>query len=173
MRFDEQESLNVIQTSRNHIMQRVQGAGFFTCVSSQGLIYCHLVGSVQCPDCSDVFHRLMSQCICGYQPSLLSGEILAIDSPDSTRLATVEQVMKKFGAPTIRALQQDGKIYALEGSQRLAVAKQLDLTPRIVMMPGNYSMLWSDWGNPLQTAQDWFDTQRNDALGRWRTSYIF
>lgn len=64
-------------------------------------------------------------------PSAMGVTVYAPNRVSRTKLPSVIEEMKRIGAPTIRAYY-DGEAYqALEGSHRLAAAKELGLTPVI------------------------------------------
>lgn len=52
---------------------------------------------------------------------------------DGQHLYTVLQEMTLCGAPTVRCVRHDGKLYALDSSHRLAAAAKLMLAPKIVV----------------------------------------
>ncbi|MEG9884160.1 MAG: hypothetical protein V6Z86_06005 [Hyphomicrobiales bacterium] len=75
--------------------------------------------------------------------------IYAIHGPDAARLEGVVTVMRRLGAPTIRAVDCGDHYMALEGSHRLAAASRLDLTPELVVYDATTLIDISDY--------DWFD----------------
>jgi hypothetical protein len=52
---------------------------------------------------------------------------------DDGHLGKVAADMDHHGAPTIRVVEFDGELYAIEGSHRLAVAKERDIAPKLVV----------------------------------------
>lgn len=58
----------------------------------------------------------------------------AVHATNSDDLGRVRADMLKMGAPTIRAIEDGGRLVAIEGTHRLAVAADLGLTPRIVVL---------------------------------------
>ena len=77
--------------------------------------------------------------------------IYAIHAPDPDKLAEVVAKMRVLGAPSIQAVDCGDYYMALEGSPRLAAAKQLGLTPDLIIFEQN---------TPLDvTKYDWFEVQ--------------
>ena len=61
--------------------------------------------------------------------------ILAKHPPyDDGRLGEVGLDMDHAGTPTIRCIEIEGKLYAIEGSHRLAQAHERGLTPKVIIL---------------------------------------
>ena len=74
--------------------------------------------------------------------------IFAINAPEPEHLVEVLEDMKRLGAPTIKAVWMEvwATYVALEGSHRLAAAKQLGLTPIIDEVEYDEHVLLTDIG---------------------------
>ena len=53
---------------------------------------------------------------------------------DTGHLADVISEMRLAGPPTIRVLEYKGKLFAVEGSHRLAAAHYLELIPKLIVL---------------------------------------
>ena len=49
--------------------------------------------------------------------------------------------MEVFGSPTIRVMKFDRKLFALEGSHRLAIAHEKDIVPKLVIQEEDESLI--------------------------------
>lgn len=63
--------------------------------------------------------------------------IATINHPDPTHLAAVRAEMLRLGAPTVRVVRDEaqGLYLALEGSHRLAAARELGIVPILQVIP--------------------------------------
>jgi hypothetical protein len=170
-KLDENESAQMMQESANKQKDFFLSHGVQLCVNALGNYFLHATGIVTCPRCSRLFHRTAHSCECGYMPRQLTDPIYAIDAPDPSRIEGVVNVMKSWGSPTLRVLQIEEKLFALEGSQRLAAADHLNLIPRIIIVPPDYSMFWSDYGNRALPSAEWYGALMSP--GRWEYLYQF
>lgn len=60
--------------------------------------------------------------------------IIGINTISEDALCGVMAEMRKLGPPTIRVLLHEGKLYAIEGTHRLAAAKKLRRRPTVVIV---------------------------------------
>ena len=72
---------------------------------------------------------------------------------DTGHLGDVVEDMKTQGAPTIRAVEFEGDLYATEGSHRIASAHHLGLIPKIILEESEESSdTQSFWSKVAKTA---------------------
>lgn len=74
---------------------------------------------------------------------------------DDDHLGVVIDEMKLTGAPTIRVIEFEDKLFAIEGSHRLAAAHHLELEPKLVIMEEDVEGLEESWRKVAKTLPTW------------------
>lgn len=74
---------------------------------------------------------------------------------DDGHLGVVMDEMEITGAPTIRVIEFEDKLFAIEGSHRLAAAYYLELEPKLVIMEEDVGGLEESWRKVAKTLPTW------------------
>lgn len=70
---------------------------------------------------------------------------------ETGHLAEVIQELRIFGSPTIRCAEFQGKLFALEGSHRLAGCDYLKICPKVVIEPDEIKGSEEFWSKVIDT----------------------
>jgi hypothetical protein len=92
--------------------------------------------------------------------------VVAAHGVDDEHLSDVASQMATLGAPTVRAIEIAGVLYAIEGTHRLAAAAQLGVQPAIdVVADGDADDAQIITGLDLDDRSEWTVGDLRDYLG--------